>query len=522
MLRQSKASSSHPPTIGPSAIAAPVVAPHRPIASARSCRSVKTCVSSDSVAGNTIAAPTPMTARAAISWPGLPVNPPARLARPKTARPTSSMPLRPNLSERLPKASTDAANSRLNASTTHCSWALEASSSRTRVGSATLTIVVSRLIANAASSSETRAIGLRTWTAPPELTCVMKGNLGAHLAFVKQVGYALARAPARLSRPGLLDRPSVGSHRRALDAADPPRRRARPDAVRGVPREPRDRLEHAHQPPQAALRRGGTRTRSRPAATGATEVRPHGEGTRTRPSPHRPDEVGRPLLPDAQRPPEAHPSRGLRRQRRPGSPLRPLRPARRTSRDRPPARTRRATNHLTAPSSERALSEAVGELERQRELQAAVGDRMAEQLLGAGDALQDRVAVRVETLGGAWRALALAQIDAQRLAQARGRGITPGEGPERRAHEVGHAARVLRHERRDLDVAVRRQPLAPACAGDEALGGDRAVVAAAKARQARARRAHGGAEGRIAALHSRAQVREVGPPRRADPRPDGG
>src|SRR4051795_7032184 len=467
MLRQSKASSSHPPTIGPSAIAAPVLAPHRPIASARSRRSVNTCVSSDSVAGKTIAAPTPMTARAAISWPGLLVNPPARLARPKTARPTSSMPLRPNLSERLPKASTDAANSRLNASTTHCSWALEASSSRTRVGSATLTIVVSRLIANAASSSETRAIGLRAWTAPPELTCVMQGNLRGRLAFVKQVGYALARAPARLSRPGLLDRPSIGSHRRAMDAADPPRRRARPDAVRGVPREPRYRLEHAHQPPQAALRRGGARTRSRSAAPRPTEVRPHREGTRTRASPHRPDEVGRPLLPDTRRPPEAHPSRRLRRQRRPGSPLRPVRRASRTRRDRPPARTRRARRcRLTATSSERALSEAVGELERQGELQATVGDRMAEQLLGARDALQDRVAMRVETLGGAWRALALAQVDAQRLAQARGRGITPGEGPERRAHEVGHAARVLRHERRDLDVAVRRQPLAPACGGD--------------------------------------------------------
>src|SRR5439155_458364 len=154
MLRQSKASSTPPPTIGPRAIAAPVLAPHRPIASARSRRSVTTCVSSDSVAGNTIAAPTPITARAAISWPGLPVNPPARLARPKTARPASSMPLRPNRSERLPKASTDPANKRLNASTTHCSWALEASSWRTSVGSATLTIVVSMLIANAASSSK--------------------------------------------------------------------------------------------------------------------------------------------------------------------------------------------------------------------------------------------------------------------------------------------------------------------------------------------------------------------------------
>ncbi len=102
MLRQSNASSSQPPTIGPSAIAAPVIAPHRPIARARSPRSVNTFVISDSVEGNTIAAPTPITARAAISAAGLSVSPPARLARPNTARPASSIPLRPNRSDRLP------------------------------------------------------------------------------------------------------------------------------------------------------------------------------------------------------------------------------------------------------------------------------------------------------------------------------------------------------------------------------------------------------------------------------------
>jgi hypothetical protein len=55
MLRQStESSSSQPPTIGPSAIAAPVTAPQRPIASARSRRSVNTFVSSDSVEGKTV------------------------------------------------------------------------------------------------------------------------------------------------------------------------------------------------------------------------------------------------------------------------------------------------------------------------------------------------------------------------------------------------------------------------------------------------------------------------------------
>ena len=113
MLVQSNASSNQPPTIGPSAIAAPVIAPHSPIALARSPRSVNTLVRSDSVAGNTIAAPIPITQRATINCPGLEVSPPAMLARPNTARPASSMPLRPKRSLRLPAASTEAANSRL-------------------------------------------------------------------------------------------------------------------------------------------------------------------------------------------------------------------------------------------------------------------------------------------------------------------------------------------------------------------------------------------------------------------------
>ena len=80
---------------------------------------MNTLVSSDRVEGNTIAAPMPITARAAISAPGLSVRPPAKLANPNTDSPASSIPLRPNRSDRLPNASTEPANSRLNASTTH-------------------------------------------------------------------------------------------------------------------------------------------------------------------------------------------------------------------------------------------------------------------------------------------------------------------------------------------------------------------------------------------------------------------
>ncbi len=119
MLRQSEASISQPPTIGPSAIAAPVIAPHSPMASARSPRSVNTLVRSERVEGKAIAAPTPITARAAISSPGVCISPPTTLATPNTDRPASSIPLRPNRSDRLPAARTEPANSRLNASTTH-------------------------------------------------------------------------------------------------------------------------------------------------------------------------------------------------------------------------------------------------------------------------------------------------------------------------------------------------------------------------------------------------------------------
>src|SRR5947209_2264902 len=189
MLRQPNSSSSQPPTIGPSAIATPVIAPQRPIASARSRRSMNTFVISDSVEGNTIAAPTPITARAPISWPGLPVSPPAMEAIPNTDRPASSIPLRPNRSDRLPAARTEAANTRLKASTTHCSCELDVCTSRTSVGSATLMIVVSTLITNAASNSETRISGLRPMALLCGLACITQGRLRVTLAFVKQVSY---------------------------------------------------------------------------------------------------------------------------------------------------------------------------------------------------------------------------------------------------------------------------------------------------------------------------------------------
>ena len=156
MLAHEKCSSSQPPTIGPSAIATPAVAPHRPIARARSVRSVKTLEISDSVVGNTIAAPRPMKHRAAISSSGLAARPPAALdSAEHAAGRRAASPLRPTRSQRLPAASSERREhevvARRRSIAAGCSCAC---SSRTSVGSATLTIVVSRLIANAASSRD--------------------------------------------------------------------------------------------------------------------------------------------------------------------------------------------------------------------------------------------------------------------------------------------------------------------------------------------------------------------------------
>jgi hypothetical protein len=121
MLGQLKCSSRKPPLIGPSATPRPAIAPHSPIASARSRRSVNTLAISDSVAGKITAAPKPITQRAAIKPVGVLTSPPTTLPSAKMPNPTSSIPFRPTRSETLPAASTSAANTRLYASTIHCS-----------------------------------------------------------------------------------------------------------------------------------------------------------------------------------------------------------------------------------------------------------------------------------------------------------------------------------------------------------------------------------------------------------------
>ena len=89
------------------------LAPHKPIARARSPRSVKTLVSKESVAGKVIVVPRPMTARVAISSGAVVTRPPATLAKPNTVKPANNIPLRPNRSDKLPAVRMTAANTRL-------------------------------------------------------------------------------------------------------------------------------------------------------------------------------------------------------------------------------------------------------------------------------------------------------------------------------------------------------------------------------------------------------------------------
>ena len=102
-----------PPSRTPAAPADPATAPQAPSALLRSAPSLKRPVTIDSAAGETIAAPSPWAARAAISCPCVAANPAAREATPTTTRPvmkTRRLPsrsaARPPSSRKPPKAIT--------------------------------------------------------------------------------------------------------------------------------------------------------------------------------------------------------------------------------------------------------------------------------------------------------------------------------------------------------------------------------------------------------------------------------
>ena len=106
-----KCSSRNPPATGPTAAPAPASPAQMAMARARSWGG-KTLVRIDSVDGMIRAAPTPMSARKAVSWPeelqkAAAVDPP-----PKIRSPAVSAPLRPKRSPMAPAVSSSPAKTR--------------------------------------------------------------------------------------------------------------------------------------------------------------------------------------------------------------------------------------------------------------------------------------------------------------------------------------------------------------------------------------------------------------------------
>ena len=113
MDAQLKCSSSQPPTIGPIAMATPAIAPHKPMARARSPRSVNTLEISDSVAGNVMAAPSPITDLAAMSCAGLGREAAGQAGGPDHRQPGQQHALAAEPVRQAPKVSSSAAKTRL-------------------------------------------------------------------------------------------------------------------------------------------------------------------------------------------------------------------------------------------------------------------------------------------------------------------------------------------------------------------------------------------------------------------------
>ena len=106
---QDAASVTAPPMTGPSAAPRPAVAPQRPSAMPRRCGGV-TLAMSVTVSGVTIAAPTPWTARAAISAPMPGASAEAALPAVNTMTPMISRRRRPNRSPSAAPVSSSTAN----------------------------------------------------------------------------------------------------------------------------------------------------------------------------------------------------------------------------------------------------------------------------------------------------------------------------------------------------------------------------------------------------------------------------
>ena len=167
-----------PPATGPSPMPIPAVPAQIAIARCRSRASGKMLVRIDNVAGNTRAAPTPVNARNAISSAVLTASAEAAEAAPNTTSPVASAPRRPNRSPSAPAVSRRPANTTVYPSTIHCSALEEARRLSTRVGSATLRIVVSTVTTTSERHNTPNAHHLRVSAAGSGIvSCIMKLTL---------------------------------------------------------------------------------------------------------------------------------------------------------------------------------------------------------------------------------------------------------------------------------------------------------------------------------------------------------
>lgn len=107
-----KWSSSRPPAIGPTAMATPTPPAQIPIALGCSSRS-KTFIKMARLEGITKAPPTPISARKVISSAGEPDTPASTDPAPNTARPKSSIFLRPRRSPSSPAVNSSPAKTRV-------------------------------------------------------------------------------------------------------------------------------------------------------------------------------------------------------------------------------------------------------------------------------------------------------------------------------------------------------------------------------------------------------------------------
>ena len=145
-----------PPTSTPSAAAALAIVAHTESARLRSGPSGNVLVMTESAAGETIAAPSPCTARAAISQPGDCASPHASEATVNSTTPASSTRRRPSRSAARPPSSRQPPNVSTYALITHWRLSREKPRSLWIDGSATLTTVLSSTTMHCAVQTTSR------------------------------------------------------------------------------------------------------------------------------------------------------------------------------------------------------------------------------------------------------------------------------------------------------------------------------------------------------------------------------